>query len=953
MLAVLCLSTSLFAQAGRIGLRGRVTDPSGAAIPAATVTLNGPHGVKRTAQTNQRGRYVFRNLAPGAYTLQISATGFSTFTKSAISVSAAHPQVVNARLVLTVQKQQVTVTAETHRLSISPESNVSAMVLQGSALKALSDNPDELQSELTELAGPAAGPNGGQIYIDGFPGGQLPPKEDILSIKINSNPFTAQHQQLGYGRIEITTKPGFAQWHGSAFIAGNNQTLNARNPFVPEEPPYHQYFGFANIGGPLGKKVSFFVPVFHRSTNNNSIVDAQVLNSNFAPESLTQAVHNPSTMTFVGPRLDFQLSQKNVLSLQFHDFTGNWKNNGIGQFGLPSQGYNMVHTHYEIHGTDTQVLSATTVNQLLYAVSRQVSEQSPLTFAPTLNVQGAFTGGGNSTGPEKSLQYYSQLRDVLTKNKGRNLFTFGGEVYDINESLRAESNFNGTFTFPSLSAYQITEQGLAQGLASSQILAEGGGANQFAITAGNPFISTNLVQYAGFAEDTVHLRRNVDLTLGLRVEGQNHISNHIDFAPRLGLAWGIGGGPKGPKTVLRAGAGLFYDWFEMGDILQAEQLDGINQQQYVVNNPTFLAPQIPAISTLSAYATYPTRYEIASDFSAPYSMVGAISLERQVTRNIKTSVTYVGSHAVHQLLTRNINAPLPGTFNLADPTSGVRPFGEAAGNIYQFESAGLYNENQIIANFNINLARFVSLFGYYTLSFANTNVSSGGAGANGGGFPMNQYDLALDYGPASWAARNRFFVGGSFGLPFGLSFSPFLVANSGYPYNITVGQNLNGSSIFNNRPAFSSTVCPTCLATSLGIFNIDPAYGTPLVPINYFTGPGQFSMNVRLSKTFGFGKEVHGGGGGFGGHYHHGHGLGGRGLSGGGGGFFHPGSGENRRFQLEVGLMVHNAFNRINLGNPVGIVQSPLFGQSNSLAGGFFNSQSSNRLINVFMRFSF
>ncbi len=961
LVVVTCFAISALAQGGPISLKGHVTDPSGASIPAATVTLTGPNRLKKTVQTDQRGIYVFPNLPPGTYTVQISSMGFSTFTKS-IVLASGRPQELNARLSLNVQKQTVTVTGQTHRLSISPESNVSALVLQGSALKALSNDPDELQSELTELAGPAAGPNGGQIYIDGFAGGQLPPKQDILSIRVNSNPFTAAHQELGYGRIDITTKPGFAQWHGSAFISGNDQTLNSRNPFVPTEPPYNEYFGFANIGGPLGKDVSFFVPVFHRTSNDNSIVDADVLSSNFTPQSLTEAVRNPSSMTFLGPRFDFQLSQKNVLSAQFHDFTMTSNNNGIGQFGLPSQGYNMSHTHYEIHGSDTQVLSAATVNQLLFATSRAVNEQNPSSLAPTLNVQGGFTGGGSSTGFQKSLQYYSQLRDVLTKNKGRNLLNFGGEVYDVSESLNSQGGFNGTFTFPSLSAYQIAEEGLAQQLPVSEILADGGGASQFAITEGNPLISANLIQYAAFGEDTARLAKSVSLTLGLRVEGQSHIANHIDFALRLGFAWGIGGGGKGPKTVIRAGGGLFYDWFEMGDILEAEQLNGINQHQYLVNSPEFLPPQTPGINTLAAYATYPTEYQIAPNFDAPYSVVGAASIERQVTRSLKASVTYIGSHAVHQLLTRNINAPLPGTFILSDPTSGVRPFGDAAGNIYQFEDAGLYNENQVIANFNINLARFVSLFGYYTLSFANTNVSCGGvAGGEGtstgscsGGFPMNQYDLAEDYGTAAWASRNRFFVGGSFSAPYGVSLSPFLVANSGSPYNITVGQNLNGSSVFNNRPAFSSTLCPTCVATSLGIFNVDPPYGTPLVPINDFTGPGQFSMNIRISKTFGFGKEAKGGNGGFGGGYHHGGGLGGRGLTGGGGGgFFHPGNAENQKYQLEVGMMAHNVFNRINLGTPVGIVGSPLFGQSNSLAGGFFNNQSSNRMINVFLRFSF
>jgi len=267
------------------------------------------------------------------------------------------------------------------------------------------------------------------------------------------------------------------------------------------------------------------------------------------------------------------------------------------------------------------------------------------------------------------------------------------------------------------------------------------------------------------------------------------------------------------------------------------------------------------------------------------------------------------------------------------------------GNIYQYDSAGLYNENQLITNFNIRMGPALSLFGYYTLSYADTNAA-------GGSFPMNQYNLAQSYGNAPWATRNRFFVGGSVSMPYGFSFSPFLVVTSGHPYNITLGKDLNGDSIFNDRPAVASTLCPTCVDTSLGYFNTQPVIGEQLVAPYYLYGPGQFSMNARLSKTFGFGKETEGGGGG-GGFHRHGHGLGGRGLSSGGGGR-RFGGGSDRRYQLEVGMMVHNVFNKVNLGTPVGnITSTKYFGKSNSLAGGFFGNQSANRMVNFFMRFSF
>jgi hypothetical protein len=875
-------------------------------------------------------------------------------------VSHGHPQEVNAQLAVVMEKQQVTVQSEAQTLSVSPEDNVGAVVLKGEALKALSDDPDELQTELQQLAGPAAGPNGGQIYIDGFSGGQLPPKDAILEVHVNQNPFSAQYERLGYGRIDITTKPGFQKFHGSAFTFGNDSAFNSRNPFVRDQPGYHSQMIAGDFGGPISKKASFFFDIFHRSADNTSIVNAIVPSANFSPlgTSLVEAVPSPGARTNISPRVDLQLSGSNVMSIRYQRWSNNNTNAGIGQFTLPTNGYNSNGSENMVQVSDTQVISTRTVTQTRFQYRHSSSLTDPLNTNPTLNVIGAFTGGGSSQGTYLNTGNQYELQSLTSMTFGKHALSYGGRIRDINQSVNTTSGYNGTFTFTDIGTYSIYAQGLAQSLTPAQIIAAGGGASQFSVTAGNPVASVNSIDYALFAEDTWRARPNISLTMGLRVEGQNHISDHFDVAPRIGFAWGIGRSGSAPKTVLRAGAGIFYDRFGAGNTLQAEHLNGINQQQYIVSSPDFLPGGIPSLNTLAGSATSPTIYQIATNYQSPYVFEGAVGLERQVTKNIKTSVTYVTTHGIHQLLARNINAPLPGTYDPADPTSGVRPFGDV-GNIYQYESAGLYNENQLIANFNIRMGSALSLFGFYTLSYANANAGSGGSvggpGGGGGGaavaFPMNQYDLSQSYGTASWATRNRFFVGGSVGLPYGLSFSPFMVMTSGNPYNITLGQDLNGDSLYNDRPAFASSLCPTCVSTTLGYFNVDPASGSQLVPVNALFGPSQFSMNARLSKTFGFGKEA-GGGGGFQGRGPRGGGLGGRGLSSSGGGPRFGGS-SNRRYQLELGVMAHNVFNKVNLGTPVGNITSPLFGRSNSLAGGFFNNQSANRSINLFLRFSF
>jgi hypothetical protein len=947
-------------------LRGQVVDPSGASVPGATVSVLGVSGYKAATMTDGSGNYEIKGLAPGTYTIQATAPNFSTFKQANVVIIAGHVRKLKISLAIKQQVQQVTVSAQATHLSVNPENNANALVLRGSALQSLSDDPDELLAQLNAIAGPAAGPNGAQIYIDGFTGGQLPPKSDILEIHINQNPFSAEYDKVGYGRIEITTKPGASQFHGELFADGNDSPFNSRSPFVIEQPPYYSDFLAGSVGGPLGKKASFFLHVFHRDINDNSIVSAVVLNPNFAQVPFSEALPNPQSRWVVSPTLDLQISPKNLLAVRYQLWRDNETNDGIGQFDLPSQAYNLQEQEHRLELSDTQVLSARSVNQTRFEYRYDTSNQSPSSLAPAVDVLGAFTGGGNSQGGILDTENYFELQDMATMSLGPHTLIYGGRFRDGDESYRSTENFNGTFTFPTLDAYEITEQGLQQDLPFSQIQAEGGGPSQFFMTTGNPLARANMVYGSAYAEDQWRIRRNLSLSLGLRFETQNYISDHADIAPRLGFAWGIGHGPS-PKTVLRAGFGIFYDRFEEQQVLEAEQLNGINQRQFTVTNPTFF-PTVPPLTTLSSLtssAAAPTVYNIDPSLRAPYTIQSAVGLERQFTRNLTASVTYLNSHGLHQLYTRNINTPDLGTYNPADPAFG-RPFDQVSacsvvtaipdcqagfdGNIYQFESDGLYNQNEIITNFRFNQGPYISLFGFYMLNYANSDTSGVRY------FPSNPYDVLQDYGRATFDVRDRAVLGGAINLPLGFRLLPFFVADSGTPYNVTLGQDLLGTSIFDQRPAFaaSGATGPNIIATNLGVFNTTPAIGQALVPVNYGTGPAEYSLNIHFEKTFSFGKESghhHGfGGGGFHGHGHGG--LGPRGLSGGGGpGFWHPTA--SGKYNLTLGVAIHNVLNTVNLGTPDGNLGSPLFGKSNSLAQGPFSTQSANRELDFQLRFSF
>jgi hypothetical protein len=445
----------------------------------------------------------------------------------------------------------------------------------------------------------------------------------------------------------------------------------------------------------------------------------------------------------------------------------------------------------------------------------------------------------------------------------------------------------------------------------------------------------------------------------MRYEAQNLISDHDDWTPRISLAWAPAGGHGTPaKTVIRAGYGWFYDRFNSTYVLDAIRQNGINQQQFVVKNPSFYenAPSVSELSLLSSAA--PTIYEVSPHMKASLNMQAAVGIEHQFGKIATTSVTYVNSRGVHQYLSDNVNAYLPGTYDVTTGT-GTRPNGINE-NIYQFQSGGVYNQNQLMVNYNVKAKR-VSLFGFYMLNFAKADTS----GATY--FPSNQFDPGADYGRANFDVRSRFLLGGNLQGPYGVSFSPMLVTNSGTPFNITIGQDLNGDNQFNDRPAFATSASTDIVKTSYGTFDLDPSANEARVPYNYGTGPGQFSMNMRVSKSFGIGPKVEGGtpSGGFGGPGGGpppGGGPGGGGAPGGGlgpGGLSRSGGpprfdqAASRRYSLTFAAMTRNVFNNVNLAQPVGVLESPLFDKSNALAGGFFSSPAANRSIDLQMSFNF
>jgi hypothetical protein len=947
-----------------------VADQHGAVVVGARVTIKDGRGLERKVDSDGDGRYLISGLPPGTYSVRVEARGFNAFEQAGVEIVAGKSEKLDAQLSVGLERQEITV-GESEGLSAEAGRNASALVLRESDLEALPENVEDLSAALQALAGAPVGPSGGQVLIDGFlnTGEPLPARGSIREVRINQNPFSAENDRIGFGQIQIITQPGAEKLRGQAYLNFNDESLNSRNPFVERRAR----FQIRNPGGTLSgslvpRRASFFLSLDRRETDDLSIVNAVVLDEDLNAVTFVRTVPVPRRQWNASARLDFQLNANHTLAARYNYYRNRAENAGVGGITLPERAFSFTLPIHTLQLTETAVINTRAVNELRlqYIAEDQIDE--PVESRPALNVLGAFASGGSTSGRASNPESRLTLQDSVLWTANAHTLRAGARLRRTSIIDISPDDFNGTYVFsgglaPQLDAvgnplhdesgqilvtpitsierYRRTLLFQRRGLAPAQIRALGGGATQLILGGGNPRATASQIDFAAYLQDDWRVRENMTLSLGLRYEFQTNIERSLNLAPRLALAWSpdFKSGAKAgqPRTVIRAGFGIFFDRFNENQVLLANKYAAADFFRLITADARVLDsfPAVPPPEALGeTFSESRAVFRIARDLREPYMMQAALAFERQLPLNTTFTATYVAARTLHALRARNINAPANTIDSSGALVRGPRPFGEI-GNIYQYESSGRLNQNQLMLTVNNRLNRRVSFFVNYTLNRARGDTEGPGS------FPADGDDLRPEYGRSSFDVRHTFSTGGTFDAPFGLRLSPLVFASSGRPFNITNGTDSNGDSLFSDRPAFATDLNgPGVRVTRFGAFDTTPQPGQQIIPRNYGTGPSYFVVNLNVTRTFVLGAGASSKGRA-------------QGTDNG-----RSDAGVEGRYRLTFGVRVLNLFNRVNLDLPVGNLGSTLFGQSTATAGGFGavsggHPAAGNRRVDTLLRFEF
>jgi len=776
----LFIAVPVFAQSTSLAqLHLVVVDQTGAGIPAATITLTPVGGgTPVTGTSDERGVAELGSAPIGIATLHVEFPGFLPTEQQVTLKRGSNTQ--NVTLAIEGFQEQVVVSDTT--ATNDERGHSMSTTLEQTEIDALPEDPDELQDYLTQLAGGA----GATFQVNGFRGGRLPSRDEIQQIRFRTNSFSADNHDPGRTQIEIITRPGAKSWSGNASTQLRSDAMNARNAFATTDTPeQNRQFNFG-LRGPLGgSKTSIRFNVDgRRDTQGDTIVALDQFGN-----QLGDYVRRPSDSTNVTVGVEHALSNTDTLRLEFRGGTSSSRNNGVGGFNLADRATSRDGNNQQFRAQLQSVIGKNALNDIHLQYNGQQNEVTSVSQAPAIVVQDAFSSGGAGANSQNSAHTIDFSDDFDFSIGRKHQMRVGGLLEAGRYNYFDQSNANGTFTFSSLDSYLA-------GTPATYRRRDGEVNTDFGV-----------YQLGVYWQDDIRVNSRFSFSVGVRNETQNLIADKLNLMPRTGFTWT----PKGNKTSIRGGYGMFFDWYDASLYDQTLRVNGIAQRDLLVLNPGYPDPYSGQMVDVQPGG----RIQASSDLKMPYVHQASIGIERQISANLTAQVNYQALRGRNQLRAININAP---------DAFGIRP-DSTVGNITQFESTGRSTSDRLTFNASYRIpSRQIFLQGNYTLGSVKNYADSATA------LPADNLNPDAEWGPSRQDIRHRVQALVNVPIVYGIRTTVNVNAQSGVPYTITTGFDDNRDGVLNDRP--------------VGVGR------------NTVRGAATWNMNLRVSKVIGLGAAT-------------------------------------------------------------------------------------------------
>ncbi|HWI17963.1 MAG TPA: carboxypeptidase regulatory-like domain-containing protein [Vicinamibacterales bacterium] len=722
-------------------LRVTVLDQTEAALIIAQVTVVGANGVEQTAPVDDRGVAVFENLNPGTYQVKAAAESFRPLA-TPFNVRRGENR-TTLRLALASIEQSVVVEDQS---AADRRDNGFTQTLSQDQIDALPDDPDEMAEELMRMAGPGA-----QIFVNGFRGGRLPPKDQIQQIRFHTNSFSSEYHEAGMVRVEVITKPGMGGWRGMTNFGFRDESLNAKNHFADTKGAEQMRRYMLNFSGPIAKgKTSLSV-----SFDGNSSYDSRTINA-VSPSGapVTALAETPTDAMNFNARVEHLLGGTSQLQLEYSRRQNDRTNIGVGDFDLPERAYATDNSTDTFRARQTGVINKKVFSEFRFSLINSMLSTTSASSAPTIRVNEAFNAGGaGQVGDRRAREI--EIAQNFDFSIGRKHSMRAGVLLEAGWwDSNTRSNAFGTYTFTSLAAYQA-------GLPAT-----------YTIRTGDPVVDYHQVKAGWFIQDDFRPAKTLQMSVGVRQEIQTQVSSRWNFAPRAAFTWNAT-----KTTTVRGGYGIFYDWFDSSLYEQTIRVDGTRQVDVVVQNPSFPVTDVSG-------TRLPASVIRSASLDQPIIQQASIGLEKPLTGWADFRTDYMWTRGSNALRSVNVNAPV----------NGVRP-DPTVGNITEIQSSGKRASDRVSVSLN---ARYAPrrILGMVTYQYSNSRNFADFPTA----LPSNSLDPDADWGPSAQDVRHRVFFNFNAPLGNGVRVSMNVQGSSALPYTITTGLDGNGDTVFNDRP---------------------------------------------------------------------------------------------------------------------------------------------------------